>query len=157
VHGAQCSCAVTWGKQSLPISTFVTDSTDGTVTKEADKQNEITVRADTTTRPHPEIRVRPHRAPEGRTRSTPGWQHARPRLQLHSRWAGADTGPQTGPEVLTQVQRPKAKPDDPQSECIACPQPPGPPQEVCSHIRVYQTTCPLSSGASALRPGFGST
>lgn len=40
VHGAQCSCAVTRGKQSLPISTFVTDSTDGTVTTEADRQTE---------------------------------------------------------------------------------------------------------------------
>lgn len=40
VHGAQCSCAVTRGKQSLPISTFMTDSTDGTVTTEADRQTE---------------------------------------------------------------------------------------------------------------------
>lgn len=157
MHGAQCSCAVTWGKQSLPISTFVTDSTDGTVTKEADKQNEITVRADTTTRPHPEIRGRPHRVPGGCTRSTPGWQHARPRLQLHSRWAGADTGPKTGPEVLKQVQRPKAKPDDPQSESTACPQPPGPPPGVCSPVGVHQPSCLLSSRASALPPGFGST
>lgn len=51
MHGAQCSCAVTRGKQSLPISTFMTDSTDGTVTKEADKQNEITVRAGRTEQP----------------------------------------------------------------------------------------------------------
>jgi len=40
VHGAQSSCAVTRGKQSLPISTFVTDSTDGTITTEADRQTE---------------------------------------------------------------------------------------------------------------------
>lgn len=37
VHGPQCSCAVAGRKQPLPISTFMADSTDGTITKERGK------------------------------------------------------------------------------------------------------------------------
>lgn len=81
MHGAQCSCAVTWGKQSLPISTFMTDSTDGTITKEAERETNRMKSQSEQAKQHSH-RIWSHQAPERHVNSRQCvTQHARSLLQ----------------------------------------------------------------------------